>query len=158
MTEDLNINNFIQHLQCNQYLQYFIIPNSSPFVFSIDYDQLVKFISSHFYSIDPQKLQGLPLPILYAILSDKELRLSSEDSLFEFNGQLFQSREKVDSSEKVFFYKLVDFCSLSEKKFDYLIERIDEEEMTRPLWNKLKKCFFTSRPIVAKAKTEEIEK
>ncbi|KAK8854412.1 hypothetical protein M9Y10_016974 [Tritrichomonas musculus] len=30
--------------------------------------------------------------------------------------------------------------------------------MTRPLLNKLKKCFFTSRPVVAKEKTEEERK
>ena len=98
--EEPNIDNCIQHLQCNQYFEYFNISNSSQFGFSIDNDQLIKFISSHFYSIDPQKLQGLPFPILYTILSDKELKLLSEDSLFDFINQLFQSREKVDDSEK----------------------------------------------------------
>ncbi|KAK8865329.1 hypothetical protein M9Y10_010870 [Tritrichomonas musculus] len=135
-----------------------MISNSSQFGFSIDNDQLIKFISSHFYSIDPQKLQGLPFPILYTILSDKELKLLSEDSLFDFINQLFQSREKVDDSEKYLFYELVEFCSLSESKFNDLVEKIEEEKMTRSLWNKLKKCFFTSRSVVAKAKAEEERK
>ena len=84
--------------------------------------------------------------------------MRSEDSLLDFIDQLFQSIEKVDYSEKVLFYELVEFSSLSEGRFNDFVEKIEEEEMTIQLWNKLKKCFFTNRDVVANAKTEEERK
>ncbi|KAK8896688.1 hypothetical protein M9Y10_014602 [Tritrichomonas musculus] len=157
-TEDTNIDNCINNFEYNQYFKYFNIPNSSSFSLSIDNDQLIKFISSHFYLIDPQKLQRLPLPVLYAILNSDELKLRSEDSLLDFIDELFQYSEKVDISEKVLFYELVEFSSLSEMKFNEFIEKICEEEMTRQIWNKLKKCFFTNREVVGIVKKEEERK
>ena len=155
LSEETNIDDCIQHLQ---HMQIFNLSESSPFRFSYDNDQLVKFISSHFYSIDPEKLYQLPLPILHAILCNDELKLISEDSLFEFIEKVFETKEKYDISEKVVFYELVDFCSLSEQKFNEAIEKIEGSDMTSELWSRLKKCFFTSRDVVAKAKTEEERK
>ncbi|KAK8871396.1 hypothetical protein M9Y10_007121 [Tritrichomonas musculus] len=158
LPEETNIDDCIQHLQYMQHFQKFNISETIPFGFSYDNDQLVKFISSHFYSIDPEKLYRLPLPILHAILRDDGLKLRSEDSLFEFIEKVFEHKEKYDISEKVLFYELVDFCSLSEVKFNEAIEKIEASEMTSELWRILKKCFFTRRDVVAKTKTEEERK
>ena len=81
LSEETNIDDCIQRLQ---FMHNFNISESFPFRFPYDNDQLVKFISSHFYSIDPEKLYRLPLPILHVILGNDELKLRSEDSLFEF--------------------------------------------------------------------------
>ena len=155
LSEETNIDDCIQRLQ---FMHNFNISESFPFRFPYDNDQLVKFISSHFYSIDPEKLYRLPLPILHAILRDDSLKLRSEDSLFEFIEKVFEHKEKYDISEKVLFYELVDFCSLSEVKFNEAIEKIEASEMTSELWRILKKCFFTRRDVVAKTKTEEERK
>ncbi|KAK8837030.1 hypothetical protein M9Y10_037075 [Tritrichomonas musculus] len=155
LSEETNIDDCIQSLQ---FMHNFNISESSPFGFLYDNDQIVKFISSHFFSIDPEKLYRLPLPILHAILSNNELKLRSEDSLFEFIEKVFESKEKYDISEKVVFYELVDFCSLSEQKFNDAIEKIEAADMTSDLWSRLKKCFFTSRDVVSKTKNEEERK
>ena len=63
-----------------------------------------------------------------------------------------------EEKEKVLFYELVEFCSLSERKFNEMISKIEAEAMTHQLWTKLKKCFFTNGDVVVKSKTEEERK
>ena len=79
--------------------------------------------------------------------------MRSDDSLFDFIEQLFQTSEKVDFSEKVLFYELAEFCSLSEKKFNASASIFDIISLKKP-----KSCFFTNSDIVAKLKTEEERK
>ena len=49
-----------------------------------NYVNIINYIASHFYLIDEEKLLELPKRILYSILTNENLQLQNEDSLFSF--------------------------------------------------------------------------
>lgn len=122
--------------------------------------QAIEYISNHFYSIDPEDLKNLPKPILYSIISNKQLIIESEDSLFDFITDLFEDEEiteaeNVDDFNITSFYELVEFSELSEKKFNYFLNSYDPNEITNSIWRKLNKCFYFNMCSLLKKKEEE---
>ena len=73
------------------------------------------------------------------------MKLRSEDSLFEFIEKVFEHKEKYDISEKVAFYELVEFYSLSEQKFNEAIEKIGKKSYFEI--NLFKKIFLIGYPM-----------
>lgn len=116
---------------------------------SFNYQSLFDSVSSHFYSIDQTKLLQMPIHVLYSIISNKHLKLSSEDSLYDFINKIYENNEFDDENhiKKYEFYEFVDFSLLSERKFIDFIDDILLNEMTQTIWNKLKKCIhhFSSK-------------
>lgn len=142
-TEDeMNIDDCILYLQ-----------NFDDYQFSINYDQVIKYVSSHFYLIDTEKLLEIPRSILYSILQDKNLKLKSEDSLFDFIENFF-SNKKDDFSDKILFYELINFSALSESKLIEYLDQINPTEITVEFWNSLKKWIFTTTKNYVKIKKE----
>lgn len=124
-----------------QFLQYLNI-NALPF--PIFHDSFFDIISGHFTSIEETKLLKLPKSILYSIISNTHLTITSMDSLFDFITKIFKNDEIEEKSNLnlISFYELLNICDLSENKFKELIETIDPEEITLTLWSKLKNCFY----------------
>lgn len=121
------------------YLKFFY--QISPASNFIDCSSIIKCIASHFYSIDETKILSLPREIIHSIISSEYLVIESEDSLFEFIEKLFIEK---DNDEFVSFLEEVDFEKLSECKFNHFIENFSGGKMTAGLWQKLRKCFYTS--------------
>lgn len=113
-----------------------------------DDEQIIDFISSHFYKIDQNKLLTLPKSVLYSIISNSKLIIESENSLYQFINKLFlninSEKEKLEKDKYnniILFYENVEFSQLDENIFSQFISQFDFTEMTNLLWKKLCKCF-----------------
>lgn len=129
---------------CLQYLQYFDTYKNNDFFYqTISNQAIFDLIASHFYTIEKTKLLKLPKTILYSILSNKNLILKNEDSLLDFIDQIFANPKsnKNDFLPKLSFYELIEFESLSDKKFNELVDNIKLNEMTHLLWEKFRECL-----------------
>ncbi|KAK8897927.1 hypothetical protein M9Y10_000160 [Tritrichomonas musculus] len=116
---------------------------------------IVDYISTHFYSIDENKLLSLHSDILYSIISNEKLVIESEDSLFEFIEKLSKAKAKVkEALDVVRFYEEIEFTKLSEAKFNDFIETFDINEMSHEMWEKLRQCFYSCM----KDSTEKVNK
>ena len=141
---------------CVQYLQYLDVYKKYDFYFkTINNQEIVDFISSHFYSIEKTKLLKLPKSILYSIISNQHLKLKDEDSLLDFINQIFigEKNSNDDFLNIISFYELIELESLSEIKFNEFINKIKSNEMTHLLWEKFKEYFqnhFMSKLIDGK--------
>lgn len=98
--------------------------------------------------IEAKKIIGLPSAVFYSILMNDKLTIDSEDSLLDLIEEFMnkEETEEPNSSTKdflrdIYFYEEVNFDFLSETKLKEFIEKFDMNEMTVPLWNKIKKCF-----------------
>lgn len=106
-----------------------------------DYSKAIDFISSHFYSIEEERLKKLPKTVLYSIISNSNLKIKSEDWLFDFINQIF----KEDASGSISiteFYEQLNFLTLSEAKFEEFLQKFEVNQITTEIWKKLTQCFY----------------
>lgn len=83
---EFNISTIDHYMQNLQMLIYFSTKsNRSQFAIS----SLIDSISSNFYLIDEKVLRNLTEEALYSILTNKNLKIDSEDSLFEFINKFY---------------------------------------------------------------------
>lgn len=138
-----NIDQIIQEL--------LVFHNYSKSSNNFDYMRYINFISSHFYSIDHNKLVKLPKSLLYSIISNKNLKIESEDSLLDFINDSFykdeEEEEEYDDNEEedfdiIDFYEKIEFAALSESRFRDFLEDFDSNEITSEIWRKLCCCFY----------------
>lgn len=142
---DDNINETnIDHYLTNLKLIYQISSNHTVF----NYNNIFNYIASHFYSIDQKKISELPLEIILLIISNPNLKIESEDSLFDFIIQIFNEKENkqpdVDDISIISFYEEIMFDHLSESKFNEFLDKFSGHEMTDKLFQKLSKCFYVN--------------
>ena len=100
-------------------------------------------------------MKGLPLCVVHSIISNENLVIESEDSLYEFIKELFKERKENESEiDKMSFLEEIEFTRLSEDKFNDFIENFSSGEMTGRLWKKLCKCFYTN---MKKSSTNDVK-
>lgn len=133
--------NFEDYLDQLQLFQYF-----SQLSKDFNYSSIIDKISSHFYSIDSFKLLKLPKSILYSIISNKNLKIKSEDSLLDFINRIFSNNTNEDNENDEYsissFYELIEFYGLTENKFIEFIQNLNVTEISTKIWAKLKDCFY----------------
>ena len=95
---------------------------------NFDYMRYINFISSHFYSIDHNKLVKLPKSLLYSIISNKKLRITSEDSLLDFVTEIFKNDENDEQFNINQFYEAIEINGLSENKLFQFLNEIELSE------------------------------
>lgn len=136
---------------CIQDLLFYQQQSQSQSLSNFDYSNIINTIASQFYSINENKLLQLPKSILYRIITNDNLKLKNEDSLFSFIQKIFlkyseEEEEDYDDSEEkismVSFYEAVEFLELSESKFEEFVRNFDSNEMSKKLWHKLFPCFY----------------
>lgn len=140
---DINESNIDYYLQYIQLFKYFSTTTNH-----FNFSNIIDFISSHFYSIDEEKLVRLPKSILYLIISNQQLKIESEDSLLNFIEIIFLE-ENDEKGEKLTindFYEFIEFSGLSESKFHEFITSIKFDEMTNSMWNKF--CHFLCKSAI----------
>lgn len=126
---------------CLKYLQCFVLTDKTGNITSSFNNQsILDFVSSHFYLIDESKLLNLHKSVIYSIVTNRHLKICSEDSLFDFINKLF-SIENDQDLNIIEFYEALDISALSEAKFKEFIDVLNPNEITQNLWGKLKKCF-----------------
>ena len=111
----------------------------------------VEYIASKLYSIDVNQIIDLSRTVFYSILRNAKLTIESEDWLLDLIYKFISKEEKQkcqfsmdDGLTDTYFYEEVNFDFLSEEKLKEFIEKFDPNEMTVPLWNKVRKCFYFS--------------
>ncbi|KAK8876532.1 hypothetical protein M9Y10_006749 [Tritrichomonas musculus] len=150
-----NLKNEINETNLDFYLQdlLFYYEQNRTQLHSYNYQNIIDYIASNFHSIEQEKLLQLPKPILYSIITNKNLQLENEDSLLTFIQKIFindeeeaeDEKENQDSEENInitSFYEAIDFLSLSESKFQEFVENFESTKMTKLLWSKLYPCFY----------------
>lgn len=120
----------------------------------IDKGEIINAISSHFYSIDQEKLKKLGKPILFEIISNENLKIESEDSLFDFINELFNDDNYESNYTNIDFYEKLMFGNLSEDKFKEFSLKISGCEMTSPLWSSIRQRFIGKESVKDRYKSK----
>lgn len=114
----------------------------------IEYEpEIIDFISSHLYEIQREKLICLPKKILYCLIKNDHLQISSEDSLYDIIQESFKEDKedeeyKEDDLDLLSFYEEIEFSLLSENKFSEFISIFDINDLSQKLWHKLCSFFY----------------
>ncbi|KAK8891019.1 hypothetical protein M9Y10_028222 [Tritrichomonas musculus] len=130
---DSNIDQYLVNLPNLEYL--------SQISTEFSYSDLIDFISSHFFSIDQSKLIKMPKSILFSIISNKKLRITSEDSLLDFITEIFKNDENDEQFNINQFYEAIEINGLSENKLFQFLNEIELSEISRELWGKIIQCI-----------------
>lgn len=138
-----NVDLYLQHLE------FFYLFSKASCRFN--YPNIVDFISSHFYMLKPNQLIGLPKSLLLKLLSNKNLLVESEDSLFSLIQSIFtKSNDDTTFFEEDFEYDIIDFYELlepsflSENKFRDFLLSFDLSDMNNTIWAKIIGRFLQS--------------
>lgn len=108
-------------------------------------------ISSNFHSIEENQLLQLPKTVIYEIISNKHLKVKSEDSLFDFINKFFENDEDDDDDENdefdiISFYEKIDMKYLSKEKLNEFLDRIKISKITSNLWQNVKHFISIVNP------------
>ena len=126
---ELNETNIDRYLQIIQLFEYISSTTSTN---KIDFSSIFDFISSNFYKIDSEKLLKLPKSVFYSIISNSNLKLECEDSLFDIILNYFSNND--EKSGFLDFLEKIEIKNLSDEKFYQMMVSIDPNEVTRGLW------------------------
>lgn len=90
---------------------------------------MISFIAKHFESIDKSKLKRLDVEVLNKILSNENLRINDEDSLFQFIIEMYEE----DQSKSPLFENII-FSNISNESLELFINKIKLEDMSVDIW------------------------
>ncbi|KAK8883580.1 hypothetical protein M9Y10_042674 [Tritrichomonas musculus] len=114
-----------------------------------NYSSIIEFISKQFYLIDKEKLFQLSKGVLYSIICNEELRIESEDSLFDFIIQFFdihkEDKKEEEENDLISFLEQIYFENLSEEKLSQFLDNFNVNDMTVGLWLKLRPCIHINK-------------
>lgn len=109
---------------------------------TFDINEIFDVMASNFYQIE-DKLLKLPKKIIHSVISNKNLKIKDEDSLFEFINKIFSPSSSGENEDEIMnFYEVVELCNLSEDKFNEFIDKFSPDDITYQIWEKLKNCFY----------------
>jgi hypothetical protein len=95
------------------------------------YDTEIAFCAAHFFEIDLGRLAELDLPVIWSILAHPDLKLSNEDSLYDFVRGLCKT-DMIHAS----LFECIRFDYLSSESINSFIEIVDSsfDILTFPVW------------------------
>lgn len=93
------------------------------------YDELIKFISSHFSTIPKEEMKSLTNDELEQILSNESLRIHDEDELFKFVSEIYK-----ENRNNFFLFDFVIFSNLNEESLHNFIEEFNYDDMDEVIW------------------------
>ena len=109
--------------------------------FSLDCEEEIAFIASHFYEADIQLLSGLGIDVLEAVLQSRSLKLMSEDLLFRVLVELIDSHDAKYAS----LLRYVQFMFLDTENMNAFFDRVFPDLLDISIWNSIRKCLGVFR-------------
>lgn len=136
--DDLYPNKFNQS-DIISYIERLMILHRFSSITSFDFDvsSTIDFISNNFYLIDISNILQLPKEILYTIISNKKLRIESEDSFFDFINKYIENNPDISEEEEISFLNEIKIENLSDDKFTSFLEMINPYKISSNLWHNL---------------------
>lgn len=114
-----------------------------------DISEVFDDIAKNFESVDKKSLLNLPKNVIYTIISNKNLVIDNEDSLFDFIVDMFEGDDCKDDDDDEYnlllFFEKVEMKNLSEKKCFEYIQKIDPNKMNGLIWNNICRRFDNSK-------------
>ena len=106
----------------------------------------IDIIAQNFFTYDQSNLLKLPKTTLYSIISNPNLKIENEDSLFDFICKIFENDlDTNDESPKITsFLEEIYIVNLSKEKFHTFLELVEPNEISISLWRNL--CQRFSEP------------
>lgn len=164
MNEDITINNVFDRIlfKENYYKQLISVKqekirnNEHSIITDLLYEALqeeIDFVSLHFSEIDQEKLKNLRIPIIESILSNSQLLLENEDSLFEFVTSLYLTNPAVSH-----LYEYVDFLYISAENMKYFYEIFDLTDINQSIWSEIIKRTISTQKVSSKHNYKKEEK
>ena len=94
--------------------------------------KVISFISSHFYEFKEEDLKHLRIGILEEVLSNDDLKISDENSLFELVLKLYED----DHSYSILFSKII-FSNLSQESIEKFIRVFSIDDLDSEIWHSI---------------------
>ena len=104
--------------------------------FLIEYDEEIQFAAEHFYELNEETIENLTVDELEEVLRHKQLRLSTEDKLFEILFQL-ASKDEVYNS----LMRYVRLQNLSLAVLDEFLSYVFPTFLDNEIWNQICGCL-----------------
>ena len=98
--------------------------------YHMDYQSEVEFLASNFFGVTLELLTALSLDEIEDILSEKELKLKSEDWLYD----LILSLAVEKGADYMLLLRHVQFMFLSEENLDHFLDRIYPDLLDERMW------------------------
>lgn len=102
-------------------------------------NNIITFISSHFESIDKEKMKQLHPNIIESIISNKSLKLQEEDTLLGF---ILEMYEKDRTTSPLFEYVL--FNNVSKDMIETFLQEFDINDINNGIWKSFSKGIFSA--------------
>lgn len=106
----------------------------------IDITELINGISSRIEKIDRNVLKKLPTQFFYRIITNDNLQVQSEDTVYDLINYFFEGEKENQSLTS--FLEQIKMKKLSDKKFKELVLNLNFNSMTATLWENICDCFF----------------
>ena len=144
------INFDIDHVEA--YVQQAMVLNQMKEFFKedkFDISEVFDEMAKKFDLIDKKCLKNLPKSVIYTVISNKNLVVESEDSLFDFVMDVFESDESEKCEENdeynlMLFLEKIELGNLTEKKCAKYIQQIDPNKITGTIWKSICRKFEDS--------------
>lgn len=149
--QEINKSNYEIYLQTFPYFEF--LSKTISYSNFLEYSTIIDFISSNFYSIDRTSLLKYPKKVLLSIISNKNLQLESEDSLFDFINEIYSNEysefsvneEPENNINIINFYEQVDISALSDQKFQDFLEQMNPYNINSTIWQKICQYFAENK-------------
>ena len=143
-----NVNSYLKNIECCIHFS-----SMKP---EFDHKSLISFVSSHFDQLKREDFLKVPRRIQYEIISQENLRIESEDSLFDIVTEIIELGQEKEEISDVMFLEHIEFTELSEDRLFRFVEIFEWNEMSGLLWNKLSKCLLNQTERKRKTTTTTI--
>ena len=112
-----NVNSYLKNIECCIHF--------SSMKAEFDHKSLISFVSSHFDQLKREDFLKVPRRIQYEIISQENLRIESEDSLFDTVTEIIERGQEKEEISDVMFLEHIEFAELSEDRLFRFVEIFD---------------------------------
>ena len=110
----------------------------------------IDFLTTHFSEIDQEKLKNLRNSVIESVISNPQLLLENEDSLFQFIISLY-----LENSSLAYLFEHVDFLNISQDSINEFYEQFDFNDINHSIWSSLSKRSKMTEKVPTNHKCKE---
>lgn len=107
--------------------------------------EIISFISSHFYELSETDIRVLGKDMIEMIISNEELKINDEDSLFEIIMKLYEEDETYSN-----LFGRVIFCNLSSKSVEKFVNTFSFDDISSEIWSSICMRLLKSKEVTEK--------
>lgn len=107
---------------------------------TINVEEIISFIASHFYDLPKEQLKRLSVELLNEILNSRELKISDEDCLLDFLIELYKEDHLASELFSTVIYK-----NVSERSLEQFVKTVAFDDINSCTWSSFCQQFISGQ-------------